>query len=937
MLLQSGIELSAILCGFSSPSPVDQVVAGLELGAKAVGLLPTRQQKLAKLVQQSAASMQSSGTTEFEALGDADREAIVELLKAQLQSHPRKVLLNAAFLGEAEFFGAIVNDAASLTASHLSDDEQGYYRALVGAVHALVEALALSSAELAPVVMDAIRQQHLNQLTARDVRSIVIDEFERNTRTAPHLVLGSRPRLVKNFVERAELTSLRAAVFAREGNTLQVLSGMRGSGKSQIAAAIAAECEADSWPCVVWVSASDAESARAQLKAAAVNAGLARPDDEVSAAVTALCAWLATGNGVDRLFVFDNVERIGDVVDLLPRARGLRVVITTTSSSPELFDTIAVGELPPGEATALLLSASGREHAHGASAVAQELGYLPLALAQAAATIKQSGYDFDAYLAVLRAQPLTNTLLPDEGAVYSSSVWSALAMSVESALAALADRPDTAAALWRSLTVMSLLSEHGVPRKWLQTSAENEFDAAIAVGSLITSSLLTASANGEDVVLHRLIARVVRERLRESGELATAATAATLTLANAFAAAHPNDQPIPERDAVLRIITQYADIAQQDECALLHENQDFLTLAGFSAAAADRLREPRAALALTPYLGHVASVLGPQSDAYRRMAGDIATAQLSLGKFAEGIQLRQHLLEQAVLTEGDISESAVRRTIHLANAHTDKGDRAGAERLLQNALITASQLPDGADELGIVVRASLAMLSASHDGETSNGEASGGVAIDPHTLATLLHDAEHSPAINDAEVLVLRSNLAHAYLKSNKPELALPLFEQVLQVRRESLGPEHPSTLATTSNLMTAYTAAGNTQGATALATAALALVDDTLDADHPVVLTLKHNLAHAQKADGHVFVAAKIYREVVSARERTIGKLHPDTFASRLNLAWAYVALENHVRAETTISELLHDAESAFGANDPLTRRIQQDVETIRWGKQNP
>jgi tetratricopeptide (TPR) repeat protein len=60
-------------------------------------------------------------------------------------------------------------------------------------------------------------------------------------------------------------------------------------------------------------------------------------------------------------------------------------------------------------------------------------------------------------------------------------------------------------------------------------------------------------------------------------------------------------------------------------------------------------------------------------------------------------------------------------------------------------------------------------------------------------------------------------NLAETYLAAGKLELALPLFEETLKLRKAKLGPDHPDTLQSMGNLGKAYGEAN--QGEKAAAT----------------------------------------------------------------------------------------------------------------------
>ena len=59
------------------------------------------------------------------------------------------------------------------------------------------------------------------------------------------------------------------------------------------------------------------------------------------------------------------------------------------------------------------------------------------------------------------------------------------------------------------------------------------------------------------------------------------------------------------------------------------------------------------------------------------------------------------------------------------------------------------------------------------------------------------------------DTLTSMNNLALAYQAAGKLDLALPLFEETLKLRKAKLGPDHPDTLRSMNNLASAYQAAG--------------------------------------------------------------------------------------------------------------------------------
>ena len=77
-------------------------------------------------------------------------------------------------------------------------------------------------------------------------------------------------------------------------------------------------------------------------------------------------------------------------------------------------------------------------------------------------------------------------------------------------------------------------------------------------------------------------------------------------------------------------------------------------------------------------------------------------------------------------------------------------------------------------------------------------------------------------------------------------DLALPLFEEMLKLRKAKLGPEHPDTLQSMNNLAVAYREAGKLDLALPLLEETLKLCRAKLGPEHPDTLISMNNLALA-------------------------------------------------------------------------------------------
>ena len=96
------------------------------------------------------------------------------------------------------------------------------------------------------------------------------------------------------------------------------MCGMRGVGKSQLAAAYARDCEKAGWSLVGWMDASSRNELVAGLAELAVEMGIDEDGGEAAPEILAgrCVTQLNSGEG-DRLIVFDNVDDFDDLAGLV--------------------------------------------------------------------------------------------------------------------------------------------------------------------------------------------------------------------------------------------------------------------------------------------------------------------------------------------------------------------------------------------------------------------------------------------------------------------------------------------------------------------------------------------------------------------------------------------------------------------------------------------
>ena len=667
------------------------------------------------------------------------------------------------------------------------------------------------------------------------------------------VVAGDVPQEPAGFQPRADLLAELDAPGPRgRVRVVHAVTGMRGVGKTQLAAAYARARIDEGWRLVAWVNAETTAAVRGGLAEVAAALGLDEGTGDAEAAGRAVRRRLEAGG--DRcLLVFDNAADPADLLPFLPAAGAARVLITSNERAVgDLGAGVAVDVFSWEEALAFLAGRTGSADAAGARLLAGELGRLPLALAQAAAVIAAQHLDYPAYLARLRAKPVDQLLLRTGADRYPHGLAAAVLLALDAVRAG--DRSGVCGAV---MDLVSVLSAAGVPRAVLhaagQAGALGEQGQAggvaaevvdEALGRLAGSSLLTFSTGGGTVTAHRLVMRVIRERLARQGRLAAACQAAAAVLqARAGSLQQAWQDRLARRDLVEQILAVHEHAAPFSGEADSDLTQAVLRLRGWALWFLRQLGDSAAqAIAVgEPLLADQERVLGPDHPDSLTSRNDLAEAYGAAGRAAEAIALHERTLADRERVLGPDHPSTLQSRNNLANAYQDAGRAAEAIPLHERTLAGYERV-----------------LGPDHS----------------HTLTS-------------------RNNLADTYRAAGRAAEAIPLHQRTLADRERVLGPDHPSTLASRNNLALAYRAAGRAAEAIGLHERTLAGCERVLGPDHPHTLTSRNNLAAAYVAAGRAGEAIPLHERTLADRERVLGPDHPDTMTSRDNLAAARTALD--------------------------------------------
>ena len=889
-------------------------------------------------------------------------------------------------------FPETLRDYAARRRMNVESAAEPYFDELTNAVAAQYGALAPWSPrfqiEAFKSILSGIDEIQENSRRSLDAHAITHDkldtlssklaEMAHHENTPSRVFFGSRPDVVTDdrYIERDEQKHLNELIVEP---TIQrtVLVGMRGCGKTQLAAALAKQCEDANWSLVAWVNAVSPESIKSALVELAKELKVDTSDEPTQDQIIARCLnSLRSSEASDRLVIFDNVEDINDPRGLVPTGDGLRVVATTTNNTGweyQDWTTIKVGVFDHNESIDYLLTVTKSDDHDTADVLAERLGDLPLAIAQAAATARHKNLSLSQYLNQLDTYRSERAIRPVPGGYYADDVATALCMAIEDALENLAD--PTRQSARRQLGALALLAESGVPTRWLDPTIEQQDnqelqgankaedeDAHDALTELIRGSIVHQSADKATTILHRLQAQAFRESWDEN-ESAEAYESAAILLDKVDVDRFPRNDTDSRRRETLDLIEQLRAIGEQkySRNIFTHEN---IPVSLFQALSnAHDLALFSEALTLEASINTIQEILGPEHPDTLTVLNNFGVAYLDMQLISEAIAIFERLLsvDRRLLDEDDSTVFAAQN--NLASAYQEAGRLRDAITLYETTLVDHTRIPMASypDALTALSNLAAAYQAEEHSEEATrlfNSVLDGQLRIlgpdHPDTLNTRSHIANsyfaaglltettelYEQLLADSirilgethpNTLIYSDNLAKAHETAGHIDEAITLFEKTLKIRIESLGRDHPKTMASHDNLARIYCIGGNFARSIGLYKQ---LIDDTIQAkgeDAPDTLTARNDLAYTYTMAGRSNIAVSLFMQVLEDRTRVLGHDHPDTLAARNNLIAPFLTAQRPGQAAELLEDLFEDCQRILGVDHSLTTTVGENLEEAR------
>ncbi|GAA1215241.1 FxSxx-COOH system tetratricopeptide repeat protein [Kitasatospora nipponensis] len=788
------------------------------------------------------------------------------------------------------------------------------------------------------------------------------------------VLVGPIPNAAGFFQHRPEGDALKAALACGGMAVLgQVVTGTGGVGKTQLAAHYARQVwqhsraavpalglapeagetagAGESIPTtevaevvvdlVVWVNAADPQ---AVITAYARAARYVEPDRfkdvDAESASKWFLSWLES-SGRRWLVVLDNVDSPAALNGLWPPAdvEEGRVVVTTRSRDAAWTTStrtlLPVGFYTPDQALAYLRKALDRAERTGRgdseeqfAALAADLGYLPIALAQAAAYLVDSGRTISRYRTSLgdRARrldqhlPNKDTGLPDQQQRTVAALWD---ISIEQADAR---HPKGLARPLLELT--AVLNADHIPDAVLTTQAARAY-----------LGLIGRSAAGADT--------------GDGGEEAEQASREAVSEAE-------GDHGVPdEEDAedalrvlhLLNLIDHTPAIGSDDSqdnggqgSVRVHR----LVQRAVRDSAPCRSRMPSliqaagdALHAAWPEEDHLdrelASVLETNTGTLNENAGDLLW-DLDRGPHPVLVRVGKHLyrsdLHEARMQYWEQLADTAERVLgadhpqtltarhNVAESCGSAGRISEAIQLKERVLADRERVlgPDHPDTLDTRHHLAMSVWGAGRFGE----------AVE--LMERVLADHERVLGPDHATTLAVRHNLAGDYMDVGRLTEGIALSERVAADEERVHGPHHINTFTALSNLARALGAAERLTECLALKRRILSDAEQALGLDHPETFSIRADLAWSLWVIGRTSEAAELNEQNLASTERVLGPDHPDTLATRHNLAVLYRQADRHTEGIALMEKVLADTERILGPDNFDTLIVRSSLAVSYW-----
>jgi tetratricopeptide (TPR) repeat protein len=741
------------------------------------------------------------------------------------------------------------------------------------------------------------------------------------------------------------------------------LYGLGGIGKTQTALEyVYSRRDSGLYRRIYWLSAKDQGSLMSDYRRIANNVGLAVHGLEPAQIAKSVLIWLREED--EWLLILDNLDDITVADGLLPEngarkhllittrnpntdgipAEGLEVPLLSTDDSRQLFLSLSTVVPSPAEHTLIPI-------------IIKDLGYLPLAIEQAASYVRYVAEDFTTFhkhfqknhADVLRWIPTANRPYPHSVATTWSMSFKVLQLNFP-----------TSANL---LKFLSFLNPDGILVNFLNDGAaflDDELREVLttpiemrkAAFELEQLCLIKRNRVEDTIIRHRLVQTMVRDEMStdeirfyskstinlfycmfpdpepqtietlQRCRLCQGQMMAWLRVVYSLwnRIARPLPEPYRQGNGVWTIFSKLRRITRNRKendwvnqfFTISSRLQEFL---GYEGSYGDQ------ETILLQLIERQTEILGANHESTLRSMNDLALACGDLGKLAESAKMHEQMLERRRRILGENHPDTLTSMSNLAWTYGNLGKLDEATKMQEQAVKKSRRIlgEDHPDTLTSMHNLALAYGELAKLKEAAK--------INEHVL----EKRRRILGRDHRDTLRTMSNLAVVYRELGKLDEAAKMHKQELEKCKRILGEDHPDTLTSMNNLALAYGELGKLSEAAKMHKQEFEKCRRILGEDHPNTLSSMSNLAWTYGAQGKLDEAAKMHEQVLEKIRRILGDDHPNTFRSMNNIAWMYGKLGRLDEAATIYEQVLERQTRVLGETHPETTDSMNFLSEVR------
>lgn len=716
-------------------------------------------------------------------------------------------------------------------------------------------------------------------------------------------------------IHEALATSGTAALKQR-----QAISGLGGIGKTQTAIEYA-QRHRDQYKAILWAVAESRESLLSDFVYIATVLNLPeRNIQDQSQTVRAVKRWLETNT--EWLLILDNADEPAIIEEFLPEQAKGHILLT---SRAQVFDSIGIlnpielEEMTPDDARAFLKRRTGRpnleeDEARALEELAKELDYLPLALEQAGAYIKELRSSFQDYLASYRKRGLDLLERGHPAGKYPKSVrttWSLNFQQVEQSSPAASDL----------LRISAFLNPDRIPNELISDGAKelgSELSIALAhvesdplvldevLQPLIQYSLVHRDRKSKTYDIHRLVQAVLRDGMDESTkrlwiERTVKATARVFPDVDAI--------DLSQWESIERLLPHAqacAELIQTNNLELL-EAAHLLNLTGRYLHLRGRLQATESLYAKA--LSIRETLLGSEHPDVASSLHNQAWLLFDQGKYeeAESLYIRALTIREEML---GIEHNYVADTLsRLGNLYEEQGKYSESGRVYRQALKIREKLlgtdhPDVADSLNDIASIYLK--------QGKNTEAAS-------LLDRALTIIEQAFGREHFQVAPILNSLGVIHYRYSRLAEAEAFFLRSIAIKEKIIGTSYPRLAPTLNNLASIYIKQGRYAESEQLSIRSVKILSTGLGEEHPETASSLRGLAYLYKIQQRYIEAEELYTRALKIFENSLGLHHPDVGRTLAGLASLYRDQHKYIKGEPLARRALVILKHAFGSEHDL------------------